>query len=93
MEAAPRMKAHIRFSVFFPSRDGKQNGWYSRRYFKVGEQVKFFRIGWLKILTLAQADLMEKFDPALWCGLVDFVTVYSKDDVRFTFRDCTEINA
>ena len=43
--------------------------------------------------TLAQADLMEKFDPALWCGLVDFVTVYSKDDVRFTFRNGMEIRA
>lgn len=43
--------------------------------------------------TLAQADLMEKFDPALWCGLVDFVTVYSKDDVRFTFRNGMEIKA
>ena len=43
--------------------------------------------------TLAQADLMEKFDPALWCGLVDFVTVYSKDDVRFTFRNGMEMRA
>ena len=43
--------------------------------------------------TLAQADLMEKFDPALWCGLIDFVTVYSKDDVRFTFRNGMEIKA
>ena len=43
--------------------------------------------------TLAQADLMEKFDPALWCGLVDFVTVYSKDDVRFTFRNGMEIKS
>ena len=32
--------------------------------------------------TLAQADPMEKFDPALWCGLIDYVTVYARDDVR-----------
>ena len=43
--------------------------------------------------TLAQADLMEKFDPALWCGLVDFVTVYAKDDVRFTFKDGQGVRA
>lgn len=43
--------------------------------------------------TLAKADLMEKFDPALWCGLVDFVTVYDKDDVRFTFKNGQEIKA
>lgn len=43
--------------------------------------------------TLAQADLMEKYDPALWCGLVDFVTIYDKDDVRFTFKGGWEIQA
>ena len=43
--------------------------------------------------TLTQADLMEKFDPALWCGLVDHVTVYARDDVRFTFKDGQEIRA
>lgn len=41
--------------------------------------------------TLAQADLMEKFDSALWCGLVDFVTVYDRNDVQFTFKDGQEI--
>ena len=50
VKAAPRMKAHIRFSVLFPSRDSKENGRYSCCYFKVREQLKFFRIGWLKIL-------------------------------------------
>ncbi len=39
----------------------------------------------------AQDTLVEKFEPALWCGLLDFVTVYAKDDVRFTFKDGTEI--
>ncbi len=43
--------------------------------------------------TLAQADLMEKFDPVLWCGLVDFVTVYDRNDVRFTFKDGREVKA
>lgn len=43
--------------------------------------------------TLAQTDLMEKFDSALWCGLVDYVTVYGKDDVRFTFKDGQKIRA
>ena len=43
--------------------------------------------------TLAQADLVDKFETSLWCGLVDFVTVYSKDDVRFTFKNGQEIRA
>ena len=50
VEAAPRMKAHIRLAVFFPGGNCKQNGRYSCCYFKVGEQLKFFRVGWLKIL-------------------------------------------
>ena len=41
--------------------------------------------------TLAQAALVDKFETSLWCGLVDFVTVYSKDDVRFTFKNGMEI--
>ena len=41
--------------------------------------------------TLAQADLIDKFETSLWCGLVDFVIVYSKDDVRFTFKNGQEI--
>ena len=41
----------------------------------------------------AQDTLVERFDPSLWCALLDFVTVYSKEDVRFTFKDGTEIRA
>src|SRR5699024_5986974 len=44
------MKAHIWFSVLFPGSNCKQNSRYSCRYFKMGKQIKFFRIGWLEIL-------------------------------------------
>lgn len=43
------------------------------------------------LATLAEANLVDRVDTALWCGLVDFVTVYSKDDVRFTFKNGQEI--
>lgn len=43
--------------------------------------------------SLTGANLLEKFETALWCGLVDFVTVYSKDDVRFTFKNGQEMQA
>lgn len=43
--------------------------------------------------SLAGANLLEKFETTLWCGLVDFVTVYSKDDVRFTFKNGQEMQA
>ena len=45
------------------------------------------------LATLAEANLVDTFDTALWCGLVDFVTVHSTDDVRITFRNGMEIKA
>ncbi len=42
---------------------------------------------------LKQLDGVAEFQPALWYGLADHMTVYSKDDVRVTFKDGTEINA
>lgn len=43
------------------------------------------------IATLEQADQVITFEPGLWTLLVDHVTVYGKDDIRFTFKDGTEI--
>lgn len=45
------------------------------------------------LATLAEANLVYKFDTALWCGLVDYATVYDKDDVRFNFKNGQEIRA
>ena len=45
------------------------------------------------LATLAEANLVDTFDTALWCGLVDFMTIHSKDDVRFTFKNGQEIRA
>jgi hypothetical protein len=43
---------------------------------------------------LARRDgLLTAFDERLWFSLVDFATVYSADDVRFTFKDGTEVKA
>lgn len=35
-------------------------------------------------------DIIAK-QPYLWHGMVEFVTVYGKDDIRFTMKDGTEI--
>ena len=43
--------------------------------------------------ALAKAEFVGTFDIALWCGLVDVVTVHRKDDVRFTFKHGQEIKA
>ncbi len=40
-----------------------------------------------------QKDLVSEFDERLWYTLLDFATVYSDDDVRFTFKDGTTISA
>lgn len=34
-----------------------------------------------------------ELDGNLWCSLVGYAAVYDKDDVRFTFKDGTEIQA
>lgn len=38
-----------------------------------------------------QNEVITEFDGSLWSGLVDYVTVYSKEDIRVTFKDGTEI--
>ena len=46
------------------------------------------------ITELAKQDgLVAEFDERLWFSLVDFATVYSEDDVRFTFKNGIEIQA
>jgi hypothetical protein len=40
-----------------------------------------------------QDGLIADFDDRLWYSLVDFATVYSENDVRFTFKNGVEIQA
>ncbi|MDD2979125.1 MAG: recombinase family protein [Hespellia sp.] len=40
------------------------------------------------INTLTNIEgIIQEFDEGLWSSLIDYVTVYSKDDVRFTFKN------
>jgi len=41
----------------------------------------------------AQDGLIADFDDRLWFSLLDYATVYCAEDVRFTFKDGTEIRA
>ena len=44
------------------------------------------------IKTLKEQDgVVSEFDEVLWGSLLECVTVYKKDDVRFVFKDGTEI--
>jgi hypothetical protein len=38
-----------------------------------------------------QESLITEFDERLWCSLLDFATVYTADDVQFTFKNGTVI--
>jgi hypothetical protein len=39
----------------------------------------------------SQSKRLTEFDEGLWGTLVDFMTVYSKEDISVTFKDGTEI--
>lgn len=47
---------------------------------------------YLALLEERQVAVTE-YDVRLWYGMVEFVTIYSKDDIRFTMKDGTEIKA
>lgn len=56
----------------------------AKKYDRKQKLIKF-------IAALEQSDQVITFEPGLWTLLVDHVTVYRKDDIRFTFKDGTEI--
>lgn len=56
----------------------------AKKYDRKHKLIKF-------IAALEQADQVITFEPGLWTLLVDHVTVYGKDDIRFTFKNGTEI--
>lgn len=45
---------------------------------------------YLEILEERKEPITD-YDAILWHGMVDYVTVYTKDDIRFTMKDGTEI--
>ena len=42
---------------------------------------------------MRQPAIITTFDPILWSTMVERVTVHGKNDIRFTFRNGTEITA
>jgi hypothetical protein len=57
------------------------------------KQTRLSTINAFLVALKKQEALISEFDERLWCSLVDYATVYDKDDVRFTFKDGTEIKA
>ena len=44
------------------------------------------------MITIRKMDApITEFDSGIWCGLVDCVMVYGRDDIKVTFKDGTEI--
>lgn len=66
-----------------------------KQYDKVCEAIQYRKVRSRQIdnfiKELREQKLIEKFDERLWGSLVDFITVYSKDDIWVTFKDGTEI--
>ena len=46
----------------------------------------------LSMLSDIEKGRRNPFDAGLWGMLVDFMTVYSKEDISVTFKDGTEIH-
>ncbi len=38
-----------------------------------------------------QKEMVTEFDEDLWYSLIEYMTVFEKEDIRFTFKDGTEI--
>ena len=56
-----------------------------------GRQARRYKIeNYIESLEKMGGEV-TKFDPVLWGGLVDRVTVYSKEDIRFTMAGGMEI--
>lgn len=50
------------------------------------EKIEMFLAGLQK-----QEGLVTEFDEDLWYSLIEYMTVFDKEDVRFIFKDGTEI--
>ena len=48
-------------------------------------------IGGFNSMLQKQKELVTGFDEDLWYSLIEYVTVFNKEDIRFTFKDGTEI--
>lgn len=57
--------------------------------------IPYFMVGSVILETTTAGmflpETVDCFDEGAWYALVDFLTVYSKDDVRFTFKNGMEI--
>ena len=68
------------------------------RYDEITEQIENKktqreRFRWFILTMEKQSQPIGEFDKALWSNLMDYVTVYSKKDIRFTFKNGIDISA
>ncbi|MDD2235136.1 MAG: RNA polymerase subunit sigma-70 [Desulfitobacteriaceae bacterium] len=83
-------------ALLFCSKECRQTWWnvpycgYRRNH---RQQTRLSTINAFLYTLRKQENLLTEFDEKLWCSLVDYATVYDKNDVRFTFKDGTEIQA
>jgi hypothetical protein len=58
----------------------------------VARYPKAERLGVFVKALATQDTSVTKFDEGLWGTIVDFMTIYSKEDISVTFKDGTEIH-
>ena len=65
------------------------------RYDEVTELIVRKRAGQQRLRLfleqLEQTERISEFDEMLWLSMIDYVTVYGKEDIRFTFKNGMEI--
>jgi len=74
---------------------------YEKAKYELGKTEERSQARWVKreqldsfMSNLLQQDsVLTEFDETLWFAVIDKVTVYASDDIRFTFRDGTVIEA
>ena len=67
------------------------------RYDKVEKSIKAQHVKAERLEAFVEAlgkqgDMVMSFDEGLWGTLIDFMTVYNKEDISVTFKDGTEIH-
>lgn len=58
---------------------------------KTDRLVKAEAMSIFKEKLLSQENLIDEFDKELWCSLVDYMEVFTKDRIKVVFRDGTQI--
>lgn len=94
-ENAHRAQDQTEYQKRYDALDARYDGAnakYEKACNDLEEKQAQMEILWNELEMLKQqAGTVTEFDEGLWEALVDYVTVYSREDVRFTFKHGVDI--